>query len=51
MGASNLGNFRNKNKHNISAMTIPLPPVYLTLSTTSDSLTSTSSTDTHYFHH
>ena len=50
-GASNIGIFRNKNKHNISPMIILMPLVYLAFSTTSESLNSPSSADTHRLHY
>ena len=46
-GAINIGNFRNKNKHNISPTIIPMPPVSLAFSTTSESINSSSSADPH----
>ena len=49
-GASNLGNFRNKNKHNISPIIILLPPVSLTFFTALESLSSSSSTVPHRLH-
>ena len=49
-GTRNIGNFRNKNKHNISPMIIPLPPVSLTFSTASESLNWSSSTFPHHLH-
>ena len=42
-GEKNIGNFYNKNKHNISLVSIPLPLVSLALSTTSESLNLSSS--------
>ena len=42
-GSSNIGKFRNKNKHNISPMLIPMSPVYLKFSTASEYLNSASS--------
>ena len=50
-GASNIGNFCNKTKHNISPMIIPMLPVSLTFSTASESLNSSSSTNPHRLHH
>ena len=50
-GTSNIGNFCNKNKHNISPMIIPLPPITLTFSTTSESLNSSSSANPHRLRH
>ena len=47
MGASNIGNFRNKNKHNISPMVILLPPVSLAFPSASEYLNSPSSTVSH----
>ena len=50
-GEINIGNFRNKNKHNISLMIIPLAPGSLTFSTSSESLNSSSSEKPHRLHH
>ena len=50
-GARNIGNFRNNNKHNIPPIIITLPPVSLTFSTASESLSSSSSTIPHRLHH
>ena len=49
-GTRNIGNFRNKNKHNISPMIIPLPPVSVNFSTASESLNSSSCAYTHRLH-
>ena len=49
-GEINIGNFRNKNKHNISPTIIPLPPVSLTFSTASKSLNFSSSANPHHLH-
>ena len=49
-GASNTGNFSNKNKHNISPMIILLPPISLTFSTASESLNLSYPTVTHHLH-
>ena len=49
--ASNIGNFCNKNKQNISPMIIPMPPVSLAFSTTSESFNSSSSADPDRLHH
>ena len=49
-GASNIGNFRNKNKHNISLIIIPMPPVSITFSAASEYLNSSSSTVPHHLH-
>ena len=49
--ASNIEKFGNKNKHNISPMIIPLPPVSLNFSTASEYLNSSSSTDLNRLHH
>ena len=46
-GASNIGNFYNKNKHNISLIIIPLPTVSLNFSTGSESYNWSSSIVTH----
>ena len=48
--ASNIGNCRNKNKHNISPVFIPLPPVSLTFFTASESINLSSSTIPHCLH-
>ena len=50
-GNQYIGNFRNKNKHNISPMIIPMPPVSLAFSTTSESLNLSPSANLHRLHH
>ena len=49
-GACDIGFVFNKNKHNISLIIIPLPPVSITFSTASESLNLSSSTVTKYLH-
>ena len=49
-GAINIGKFCNKNKHNISPMIIPMPPVSLAFLITFESLNSSSSADPHRLH-
>ena len=53
-GKSNIGNFRNKNKHNILPMIIPMPPFSIAFSATSESFNLSSSSDPlrlHHYHH